>query len=60
MERGELRRDDSMFAAEMLNSMLINIDRTRGLMAGDLDLAADPERVERIVDCFLRAYCPTK
>jgi hypothetical protein len=60
MERGELRRDDSMFAAEMLNSMLINIDRTRGLMAGDLDLAADPERVERIVDCFLLAYCPTK
>lgn len=60
MDRGELRRDEPMFAAEMLNSMLINFDRTRGLMAGDLDLAADPERVERIVDCFLRAYRPTK
>lgn len=60
MDRGELRRDEPMFAAEMLNSMLINFDRTRGLMAGDLDLTADPERVERIVDCFLRAYRPSK
>jgi TetR/AcrR family transcriptional repressor of mexJK operon len=58
MERGELRRDDPMFAAEMLNSMLVNLDRTRGLLAGDFDPHADPEKVERIVTCFLRAYRP--
>jgi AcrR family transcriptional regulator len=58
MDRGELWRDDPMFAAEMLNSMLINLDRTRGLLAGDLDPNADPDKVERIVTCFLRAYQP--
>jgi TetR/AcrR family transcriptional repressor of mexJK operon len=58
MDRNELRRDDPMFAAEMLNGMLINLDRTRGLLVGDLDPDADPEKVERIVACFLRAYQP--
>jgi len=58
MERGELRRDDPLFAAEMLNSMLINLDRTRGLLAGDFDPGADPDKVDRIVTCFLRAYRP--
>lgn len=58
MDRGELRRDDQMFAAEMLNSMLINLDRTRGLLAGDLEHEADPEKVARIITCFLRAYQP--
>jgi TetR/AcrR family transcriptional repressor of mexJK operon len=58
MNRGELRRDDPMFAAEMFNGMLINADRTRGLFAIDMDVVADPAKVERIVDCFLRAYRP--
>ncbi|MBI4996218.1 MAG: TetR/AcrR family transcriptional regulator [Rhodocyclales bacterium] len=58
MDRGELRHDDPMFAAEMLNGMLINLDRTRGLLAGDFVPGADPEKVERIVACFLRAYQP--
>jgi TetR/AcrR family transcriptional repressor of mexJK operon len=58
MDRGELRRDDPMFAAEMLNSMLVNLDRTRRLLTGDFASSADPERVERIVSCFLRAYRP--
>ncbi len=58
MDRGELRRDDPMFAAEMLNSMLINLDRTRGLLAGVFEPDTDPDKVERIVACFLRAYRP--
>jgi TetR/AcrR family transcriptional regulator, mexJK operon transcriptional repressor len=58
MDRGELRRDDPMFAAEMLNSMVINLDRTRGLLAGDFEPTSDPDKVERIVACFLRAYQP--
>jgi TetR/AcrR family transcriptional regulator, mexJK operon transcriptional repressor len=56
MDRGELRRDDPMFAAEMLNGMLINLDRTRGLLVSDLETHKDPDKVERIVTCFLRAY----
>ncbi len=56
MNRDELRRDDPAFAAEMLTSMLINLDRTRGLLSGDLDLSEEPQRVERIVNCFLQAF----
>lgn len=58
MERGELRRDDPMFAAEMLNGMLVNLDRTRGLLVGDRESSSDLDKVERIVTCFLRAYQP--
>jgi TetR/AcrR family transcriptional repressor of mexJK operon len=54
MDRGELRRDDPMFAAEVLNSMLVNTDRTRALLTGSCP--DQPERIERIVACFLRAY----
>lgn len=60
MGRGELRQDDAWFAAEMLNGMLINLDRTRGLLVGNFDPDADTERAARIVDCFLRAYRPTQ
>lgn len=60
MERGDLRRDDPMFAAEMLNGMLITLDRTRGLLAGDLEPETDPPKVARIVTCFLRAYRPQR
>lgn len=56
MDRGELRTDDPWFAAEMLNGMLINLDRTRGLLVGDVEPGADSAKVERIVACFLRAY----
>lgn len=58
MDRGDLRRDDPRFAAEMLKGMLINLDRTRGLLVNDIDFNADPDKVERIVTCFLRAYQP--
>lgn len=58
MARGDLRRDDPRFAAEMLNGMLINLDRTRGLLVGDLNPKDDLDKVERIVACFLRAYHP--
>jgi len=58
MERGELRRDDPVFAAEMLNGMLLNLDRSRGLFAAEQNHLSDPVRVERIIDTFLRAYAP--
>lgn len=59
MNEGTLRRDEPLFAAEMLLSMLEGFDRTHRLF-GAPSLPADQEqdRVARIVDCFLRAYAP--
>lgn len=59
MNDGTLRRDEPLFAAEMLLSMLEGFDRTRRLF-GEPEFAGDheQERVAVIVDCFLRAYAP--
>jgi TetR/AcrR family transcriptional repressor of mexJK operon len=58
MDAGELRRDDPLFAAQMLTSMLIEGERTRRLFT-DRPLAP-PKAAEagRILDTFLRAYAP--
>jgi AcrR family transcriptional regulator len=58
MAAGELRRDDPMFAAQMLAGMLIEGERTRRLFC-DKPLAP-PKAAEaaRILDTFLRAYAP--
>ncbi len=56
MDAGKLREDDPVFAAEMLLSMLTGADRTRllyGLPAPD---QSEAQRVERIVDGFLRMF----
>lgn len=58
MDRGEMRRDDPVFAAEMFNGMLIHFDRTRALLTGNHDLSGQSSRVNQIVKCFLRAYQP--
>lgn len=60
MDRGELRRDDPAFAAEMLTGMLSNYDRLRSLINLETDAPADPSKAERVVDCFLRAYAPER
>jgi TetR/AcrR family transcriptional repressor of mexJK operon len=59
MKSGQLRRDDSRFAADMLMGMLLALDRPRRL-AGQRPLSAkaEAERVQHIVDCFLRAFAP--
>lgn len=57
MSDGALRRDDPLFCAEMLLSMLESFDRTRRLFGAPLLPASDEQdRIARIVDCFLRAY----
>jgi TetR/AcrR family transcriptional repressor of mexJK operon len=56
MDAGKLRRDDPRFAAEMLLGMLLNHDRLRGLINLETDLNKDVDKIERIIDCFLRAY----
>jgi len=59
MNEGTLRRDEPLFAAEMLFSMLAGYDRASRLFGAPLLPAAEEqERVVRIVDCFLRAYAP--
>lgn len=57
MEKGVLRRDDPVFAAEMLIAMLIEFDRLHRLLApgGKPD---GKDKTERVVDCFLRAFAP--
>jgi TetR/AcrR family transcriptional repressor of mexJK operon len=57
MEKGELRRDDPQFAAELFLSMLAGQERVRRLY-GLNGAEAESRRVPRIVDCFLRAYQP--
>lgn len=61
MHEGTLRRDDPLFAADMLLSMLEGFDRTRRLF-GEPVLAAEQEqeRVALIIDCFIRAYAPAQ
>lgn len=59
MKEGTLRRDEPLFAAEMLFSMLAGFDRASRLFGAPLLPAAEEQdRVARIVDCFLRAYAP--
>lgn len=57
MTAGQLRRDDPRFAAEMLLGMLNNIDHFRRISdPAPLPESDEKKRIERIVDCFLRAY----
>ncbi|MBL0141605.1 MAG: TetR/AcrR family transcriptional regulator [Betaproteobacteria bacterium] len=61
MDEGTLRRDDPEFATETLLSMLDCCDRTRRLLgAAMLPDDAERARVERIIDCFLRAFAPNQ
>ena len=61
MSEGTLRRDDPLFCAEMLLSLLEGFDRTRRLFGAPSLPASDEQvRVARIVDCFLRAYAPER
>ena len=55
MQRGELRRDDPVPAAELLLGMLVGHDRVKRLFGVALD-EGDARRAARVVDCFLRAY----
>jgi TetR/AcrR family transcriptional regulator, mexJK operon transcriptional repressor len=56
MKAGRLRRDDPVFAAEMLMSMLVGVDRVKRLFGVSDQRESDERRAARIVDCFLRAY----
>lgn len=59
MTDGTLRRDDPVFAADMLLSMLLECERTRRLFSAEV--APPPPSTadaERILDVFLRAYAP--
>lgn len=58
MADGTLRRDDPHFAAEMLQSMLLEGERTRRLFSTDEAAPPAPADAERILDLFLRAYAP--
>lgn len=58
MEAGELRRDDPVFAAQLLLSMLVETERTRRLLSDKPMAAPKPADAARILDAFLRACSP--
>jgi TetR/AcrR family transcriptional repressor of mexJK operon len=58
MRRGELRAENPEFATRMLLSMLVGVERSCSLFAGDAMPEPDPAQAVRIVDCFLRAFAP--
>jgi len=58
MATGELRRDDPLIAAETLQSMLLEGERTRRLFSPDRAMLPVPADADRIIDLFLRAYAP--
>lgn len=60
MADGRLRRDDPRFAAEMLLSMLGGFEHFRRVCGAHAPAANETMRVERIVDCFLRAWAPDR
>jgi TetR/AcrR family transcriptional repressor of mexJK operon len=57
MEAGHLRRDEPLFAAEMLTAMLADFDRLRCLMTFEMN-QNKPDKSTQVVDCFLRAFAP--
>jgi len=58
MQAGTLRRDEPLFAAELLLGMLVGHDRIKRLFGVERANGADQARSRQIVDCFLRAYQP--
>lgn len=59
MDEGKLRRDDPRFAAELLMSQLVGLERTRRLLGQPpTPEAQERGRIERTVECFLRIYAP--
>lgn len=53
-----LREDDPRLAAEILYGMLSGAERTRMLFGIEREPYEQRQRVEAIVDCFMRAYQP--
>lgn len=58
MAAGRLRRDDPLFAAELLLGMLVGHDRIKRLFGVVPPKGSDAARSAHIIDCFLRAYTP--
>ena len=56
MESGHLRRDDPVFAAELLISMLVGQERSQLLFGVERRPADESEKVERALDCFMRLF----
>jgi len=56
MAQGRMRKDDPVFAAEMLLSMLAGLERTRLLFGVANPPQDEALRVEQIVDGFLRMF----
>ena len=61
MGDGHLRRDDPLFAAQMLMGMLYGFEHTRRLFCvSGPPLDTEQTKLAQIVDCFLRAFAPER
>lgn len=58
IDRGELCSADAGFAATILLSMLVGVERTRFLFSGEPPPRTNVLHAGLIVDCFLRAFAP--
>ena len=61
MQKGILRQDNPLFAAEMLLGMLAAVERT-GRLCGEPELpqTEEAQRLTRTIDCFLLAFAPER
>ncbi len=60
MERGQMQHADPAFCAEVLLSLLVGLDRTRLLYGIAIAPQDEAQRVEQLVDGFLRMFAVTK
>jgi TetR/AcrR family transcriptional repressor of mexJK operon len=56
MDAGRLRREDQLFAAELLLGMLVGVDRVKRLFGVPASGESEARRAARVVDSFLRAF----
>lgn len=59
MDQGKLHKDDATFAAQVFLSMVLDVDRHQRLVgAPRLCGKKESQQLDRIIDCFLRAFAP--
>jgi len=60
MAKKKLRRTDPVFAAEMLMSMAVGLERTQLLFGTGQKPGNEQAKIERVVDGFLRMFAPQR
>jgi TetR/AcrR family transcriptional repressor of mexJK operon len=56
MDKGHLRKDDPVFAAELLISMLVGQERSQLLFGAPPAAEDESMKIERVLDCFMKLF----